>query len=205
MKRKKTRITAFYERNYFQGICIISRNRSLSKNISRRQTDPEKGKWVFYFQENALKKLKVSLFTNKLLIPKQLILLTINIHLESLIGRWWDSVISDANVLRTLQKHLISKATKGIVELPTIPIWTLFTFVILRVCPGIDEASHAPLEIVFSSCLTHSTAGWGNPFAAHRSRKWSPSLTTTDRGLSDPYSAAVDTMIKLIVVTRKRR
>lgn len=60
------------------------------------------------------------------------------------------------------------------------------------VCPGIDVASHAPFEIVFSSSLTHSTEGWGNPFAAHRKRKWSPSRTTTDLGLSVPYSAAFE-------------
>lgn len=73
-----------------------------------------------------------------------------------------------------------------------MPIWTRFTFVMFSVCPGIDEASHAPFEIVFSSSLTHSTEGWGNPFAAHRKRKWSPSRTTTDLGLSVPYSAAFE-------------
>lgn len=88
--------------------------------------------------------------------------------------------------------------------IPTIPMWTRFTFVMLRVWPGIDEASQAPLDIVFSSCRTHSTEGWGNPFAAQRSRKWSPSRTTTDRGLSEPYSAALEMMEELIEVTERK-
>lgn len=79
-----------------------------------------------------------------------------------------------------------------------IPMWTRLTFVMFKVWPGIDVASHAPLEIVFSSSRTHSTEGWGNPFAGHRNRKWSPSRTTTDLGLSEPYSTAF--VFKIVII-----
>jgi hypothetical protein len=57
--------------------------------------------------------------------------------------------------------------------------------VIFNVAPDKDVASQAPFEIVFSSSRIHSIEGVGVPVAGHLKRTFSPSLTTTDLGLSD--------------------